>query len=399
MKTRVFFISLLIAFICPVLFAQAYTINQMTNPDPNNNNLMAVWAYDNSNIFAGGANETFLKYNGTSWTKIPISFSFTVQSIYGTSPTDVWLIDILGSLAHYNGVTVTKVDIGNTNYLFKIFGFSANDIYLCGWNGTIRHYDGSNWNPVSNPYSNIGFNSMWGTSGSDLYFCGNDANAPYTARIIHYDGSGFTELKSLADASFTNIWSSDNNLFYVSGGDGLYLYNKTSNDISLIGSGSISALYGFDASNILVSKLEGSYDSLAVFNGSIWKSYVTNCAMNSICSPTNNPNNVFLVGDNGVILHVDLTTDIPEVETLSQFNVYPNPSNGGDIYIDLDFKQNTKATVAVLNSVGQQVQTITSNEFLGKESLKIDGGLAVGVYFIKVSTAVGNYNRKIVITK
>jgi len=138
---------------------------------------------------------------------------------------------------------------------------------------------------------------------------------------------------------------------------------------------------------------------LAVYNGSTWKSYFTNCTMNSICSPTNNPNNVFLVGSNGVIVHVDLTTDIPEVDALSQFNVYPNPSNGGDIYIDLDFKQNTKATVAVLNSVGQQVQTIVSDEFLGKESLKIDGSLAVGVYFIKVSTAAGNYNRKIVITK
>jgi len=65
----------------------------------------------------------------------------------------------------------------------------------------------------------------------------------------------------------------------------------------------------------------------------------------------------------------------------------------------LDFKQNTKATVTVLNSVGQQVQMIISDEFLGKESLKIDGSLAVGVYFIKVSTAAGNYNRKIVITK
>ena len=240
---------------------------------------------------------------------------------------------------------------------------------------------------------------MWGTSGSNLYFCGNDANAPYTARIIHYDGSVFTELKNISSVYFDDIWSPDNNLFYVSSGGGLYLYNKTSNDISLVKSGEINAFYGFDANNILVSKLEGSYDSLAVYNGSSWTSNIFNCSIHSICSPTNNPNNVFLVGYYGFIFHVDLTTNIPEVEALSQFNVYPNPSNGGDIYIDLDFKQNTKATVTVLNSVGQQVQTIVSDEFLGKESLKIDGSLSVGVYFIKVSTAAGNYNRKIVITK
>jgi len=403
MKTKVFLVSLLIAFICPVLFAQAYTINQMTNPDPNLNPLSVVWAYDNNNVFAGGGDATFLKYNGTSWTQIAAPLMTNICSIYGASSTDVWLIGTLGDVAHYNGSTVTKIDIGNTNSLRKLFGFSANDIYLCGYNGTIRHYDGSNWNSVSNPYSNFRFTSMWGTSGSNLYFCGNDANAPYTARILHYDGSTFTELKnflgSVPGSRITDIWSPDNNLFYVSNNvDGLYLYNKTSNSLSSVCSGTIKAIYGFDADNILVSKDEG-YDSLVIYNGLTWESSYFNGNANSICSPTNNPNNVFLVGDGGLIFHLDLTTDIPEIEALSQFNVYPNPSNGGDIYIDLDFKQNTKATVSVLNSVGQQVQMIVSDEFLGKESLKIDGSLATGVYFIKVSTAVGNYNRKIVITK
>jgi len=101
MKTKVFFISLLIAFICPVLFAQAYTIDQMTNPDPNHNDLNVVWAYDNNNVFAGGDNETFLKYDGTSWIQISIPFSFYVYSIYGASPTDVWLTSTIGDLAHY----------------------------------------------------------------------------------------------------------------------------------------------------------------------------------------------------------------------------------------------------------------------------------------------------------
>ncbi|MFA4942907.1 MAG: hypothetical protein WC564_04690, partial [Patescibacteria group bacterium] len=81
MKTKVFFLVMLIALacysLCPIsLFAQTYNITSMVNPDPDQNNLSFVWGLDNNNVFAGGENGVFLKYDGSSWSQITIQFQF-----------------------------------------------------------------------------------------------------------------------------------------------------------------------------------------------------------------------------------------------------------------------------------------------------------------------------------
>ncbi|MFA7702858.1 MAG: T9SS type A sorting domain-containing protein [Patescibacteria group bacterium] len=406
MKTKVFFLVMLIALacysLCPIsLFAQTYNITSMVNPDPDQNNLSFVWGLDNNNVFAGGENGVFLKYDGSSWSQITIPFQFGFfYSIYGTSPTDVWMTGGNGVLAHYNGSTVENVNIANSNPLGKIFGFSQNDIYVCGFNGTVKHYNGSNWSSIPNSYSNFHFFSMWGTSGSNLYFCGQDSYAPYKSRLVHYDGLVFTELKSLDDGGFTEIWSPDSNIFYIAGNNAVYSYNRINNTIEQVYTGFIQSLYGFDANNIIIAKVyDAYYDSLVVYNGVSWESFPSDCYVNSIFSPTNNPNSVFLVGRGGCISLLDITTgtEVSQPNVSSQLNIYPNPSNGGEINIDLN--SNSKATVIVLNSVGQQVQTIFSDGSSGKEPLKINGDLPAGVYFVKVKTDAGDYNQKVIITK
>ena len=404
MKTKTLLFALFISCLPITLFAQ--TFNNMTNPDPNHNNLLASWSYDDTHVFAGGLYETFLKYDGTSWTQVPISFSsFSISSIYGSSPTDVWLKGET-DLAHYNGFNVTIVDIGNSNILRKMFGFSANNIYLCGNNGTLMHYDGSNWSSISSPYGSFDFWSMWGLSSSDLYFCGGDTYYPYTNRIIHYDGVTFTELKNFTgtDAYFSNIWSPDGNIFYISEiSHALYCYNKTSNNLSVAYSGAIKSFCGIDANNFLFTTPDiNFYDSLVVYQNGIYKSvYLNGCKIRSICAVNNNLSNVFLVGAGGVILHTDLTAGISsDFESLVKFNAYPNPSNGSDINIELNFEKSTKVEVVVLNSVGQQIETVFSGNYWGKESLKIDKNLSAGIYFVKVTTESGNScSRKIVVTK
>jgi hypothetical protein len=241
---------------------------------------------------------------------------------------------------------------------------------------------------------------MFGSS-NDLYLTGGDNYSPYTQRLYHYDGVNLTEVISgNYGYGWRKLWSPDDNLFYIDGRE-LYQFNKSSGVVSQVLNGTTPAtntiVCGLDANNIIVWRADDFLDSLIIFNGSEWKGYALNVIINSIYSPNNNPNNVFLVGNNGTILHLDLTTGIFQPNVSSQLNIYPNPSNGGEINIDLG--SNSKATVVVLNSVGQQVQTISSDGSSGKESLKINGDLPAGVYFIKVKTDAGDYNQKIVVTK
>jgi len=404
MKTKnLFIIALFVALLCPsVLFAQTYTLVPMTNPDADLNGLKVVWSYDNNNIFAGGNNGTLLKYNGSAWTQVANPFSEQIVSIYGASPVDIWMVTYEGSLLYYNGSTVVKITTGNLNHLSKVVGFSANDIYFAGEFGTLYHYDGANWSQISNSYGNFAFYGISGNNSNDLYLIGRDQYAPYTARMFHYDGVNLVEVFSGAYSFIGfNVYSPDNNLFYIGGG-GLYRFNKTSGAVDQIFDGS-NVVYGFSANNILVAKNNGQFsDSLVIFNGSTWKSYQQSWgnSIQSICSPYNNPNNVFLVGDYGTILHLDLTTGIEESTFApSTFNIYPNPASD-QITIDLVFDKKINTKIELFDLVGKQVKLIS--EFVGNESKNtIDiSDLPSGSYFVKVTTeGNGIFTKKLVITK
>jgi|GEM_PF-2030362 len=400
MKTKVFFIvALIIAFACPIsMFAQTYSVTNMTNPDPNLNTLQDVWGIDNNNMFAVGDNGTFLKYNGSVWTQVASPSANHLRSVWASSANDVWAVGDNATVLHYNGSTLTQVIVGTAGSYMNVLGFSANNVYICNNQGSFYHYNGSSWSQISHPYSNIGFMSMSGGS-NDLYLTGADFSSPYTRRMFHYDGANLTEVTSANVHGWYSIWSPDNNIFYMGGGE-LYRYNKTTNALDQILTGN-NIFYGFSATNILVTRDANGlgWDSLVFYNGSTWTSSNFGQHIRSIYSPDNNPHNVFFVGAYGSIYHVDITSDVPEIETLSSFNLYPNPSNGSDIHLDLGFKQSTRATIVVLNSLGQEVQNIYSGESLGKESLTIDGSLPAGVYFIRVNTANGNYSRKLLVTK
>jgi hypothetical protein len=404
MRTKVVFIVLLFAFahFCFSTTAQTLytpTFNLMTNPDPNHNGLNSTWGIDGS-VFAVGDNGTVLKCDNSVWGQISNSSNQHLYGVWGSSATNVWFVGNYGTVLHYTGTsTLAAVSIGTTERLTGIFGFSANDIYICGHYGILYHYNGSVWSQISTPSINFSFGGMFGIASNDLYLVGCDLFSPYIQRMYHYDGSSLSQIVSgNYGYGWFSVWTPDNNLFYI-GGRELFRFNKTTNNVDQILDGN-NNFYGFNANSIIVAKNNDAYDSLVVYNGSVWDRYNFNYHIKSIYSPNNDIHNVFLVGWNGIIFHLDLVSGLPpETNVFSEFKVYPNPSNGGNIHIDLNFKENTRATIVVLNSAGQQVQTIFSGESLGKESFEISSGLPAGIYFVNINTAGGIYSRKIVILK
>lgn len=399
MKTKTLLVALFISCFPTFMTAQTFTLVNMTNPDPNNNALMVVWSYDNNNIFAGGDNGTLLKYNGSSWSQIPVSFSDQILSIYGASPTDVWLVTYEGSLLRYNGSTVAKVDISNSNHLWKIIGFSANDIYICGDQGTFYHYNGTSWSQISTPSVNFLFRGMFGISSNNLYLTGEDLVYPYTRRMYYYDGSNLTEvINGNYGYGWSQVWSPDDNLFYI-GGRELYRFNKTTNAVDQILDGN-NVLYGFNANNIIVAKNNEWVDSLVIYDGSAWKTYPFGYMVSSICSPTNNPNNVFLVGAYGGISHLDLTTGISEqLQAPNKFDFYPNPASD-QVTIELVFGQRVNIKIELFDLLGKRVKLVDKfegNEFAATFSVS---DLPSGSYFVKVTTDDGSsFNKKLMISK
>jgi hypothetical protein len=389
-------LSVLFYFIYCPLFAQTYSLNQITCPT--NSNLFAVWAFDNNNVFAVGANGTLLKYDGSNCQQITTPTTNGLGKISGSSASDVWAIGDYGVVLHYDGTVASLVDIGVATSLRSLIVFGANDLDICGENGVFGHYNGSTFTPLVTGYASVDFIGMFGVNSNDIYLLGQDNYSPWTYRIYHYNGSGLTQLRS--DPSSTDfhgiIWSADNNKFYLPGAS-YYCFDKSANTLTATSSGGGRALFGFSANDILGS--DENYNIIE-YNGASWTTVVSGAPIfNAIYSPNKNRANVYLVGNNGKFYKLNLTIGIKENDIAGDFSVYPNPTAGKAI-INLPFISETGATVEIYDCLGQKVSTLFSETAGNGRKIEFDGSaLEPGIYFIKVNAGHRSFSQKLLIRK
>ena len=86
-----------------------------------------------------------------------------------------------GNLSHYDGTSWSEIKIIPYLYLLSIWGSSPTDVYVVGRDETILHYDGLTWSEM-NTGAVIGFSAIWGSSSTDVFIVGG------YAMIMHYDG-------------------------------------------------------------------------------------------------------------------------------------------------------------------------------------------------------------------
>lgn len=87
------------------------------------------------------------------------------------------------------------------------------------------------------------------------------------------------------------------------------------------------------------------------------------------------------------------TTSIDDHSLVREFNVYPNPSNDGRVFIDLDLEKNDPVILEVTNLLGK---TILSQSLNGNSSFYLND---VGVYIANIKNQKGKTlsSRKIIV--
>lgn len=94
---------------------------------------------------------------------------------------------------------------------------------------------------------------------------------------------------------------------------------------------------------------------------------------------------------------VDLFSSTGDLVSLTQFDVFPNPTPG-QFTVQLGFQQATEAQVTIFNAVGQQVWTRTTSR--SSETLDIDlSRWSAGVYSVAVTTATGQAIKRVLIVR
>ena len=84
----------------------------------------AIWVSNDGDVFAGG--DVLAHYDGSAWTSVPVKAGSSggfIQSMYGTSATNVWMSDYSGVL-HWNG---SDLELRWPNISGEVFSFAGRD--------------------------------------------------------------------------------------------------------------------------------------------------------------------------------------------------------------------------------------------------------------------------------
>jgi hypothetical protein len=244
----------------------------MPNPDPDKNNLRALWD-GGQNLFAVG-DRVDVYYDGTKWNQgyaSTYSYDFTdvwaatsganlwatveSTSTYSTyfryraktSPTGSWsssstsdfagisfygiwglsdgelyavgdqgkIVSCIGTCTGYSGTNWAEMTSPTSSNLRAIWGTSASDIFAVGFDGAILHYDGSSWTKM-NANTSTYFYGVWGSSSSDVYAVGHPIFKADES-IFHYDGSSWKKMPPPHTSYLNAVWGTSKSDVWVVG--------------------------------------------------------------------------------------------------------------------------------------------------------------------------------------
>jgi hypothetical protein len=319
------------------------------NPLPLGNDLEAVWAVADDDVWAVGSGRTFLHMDGKRWTQVETGSAFSPAALWGSSARDIWAAgsfpdgstamlhydganfhqvntgldfaprtlwgsgpgDIWASggissmVAHYDGKAWTKVTTLPAAWISAFWGSGPRDVWTVGGNGVILHYDGSTWTTADTGGVRQNLNGIAGTSSSDVVAVGVEG------LILHWDGKVWSRVQSPVSSELWWVAKVGGSL-WIAGADGVVLRAdgsgwkrlKTDSDLFLRG------IAGASPSSLWVVGREGALlryqpDS-DEFVGGRHSSYST---LYSVLAMT--PQDVWAVGagahlsDGMVLLHYD----------------------------------------------------------------------------------------------
>jgi hypothetical protein len=253
------------------------------------------------------------------WTTIPLPSDFAASAIWASSPSDIFVVagsrsapsTAGSSVLHYDGHTWTEQFHGGNWYTSPnaLWGSSPADVFAAG-NTNIWHYDGTQWQVT--PRELELYSAIWGSSPHDVVAVGVSDASRESGLILHYDG---------------RTWE------HEGGGRGWY-------------PGSAYDVAGSSPSDVYVVGIEWAppdappefdYSTSRVvhYDGNTWSTSFESKlisgtdAFSAAAVWANAPNDAFLVGSGGGILHFDGTAWSPMISPTSQalYDVWGNSSS------------------------------------------------------------------------
>ncbi|MBX3263130.1 MAG: hypothetical protein KF782_25875 [Labilithrix sp.] len=176
-------------------------------PLPGTHTVTSIWGSSAGDVWMTADNSVYVGYqrgmtlHGTpssawadaggvedplAWSEVDSQSSLTLESVWGSSSSDVWAVGPLGTIRHITPADARwqKVDAKTTNDLHAVWGSGPNDVWAVGEAGTILHYDGASFEPASAQLplgKKPSLRGVWGSGPDDVWIVGDGV-------ILHYAG-------------------------------------------------------------------------------------------------------------------------------------------------------------------------------------------------------------------
>lgn len=79
----------------------------------------------------------------TEWEAMPSGTTLSLLGVWGASESDVFVVGTKGTILRYNGATYSAIPIDSEPHLVSVWGSAGNDVFAVGMAGAILHYDGT----------------------------------------------------------------------------------------------------------------------------------------------------------------------------------------------------------------------------------------------------------------
>jgi hypothetical protein len=287
------------------------------HPVPQGLDLNGVWVASSRETFVVGASGTALHYLDGRWRVLSSGTNHDLRAVWGSAADEVFAVGAQGTIRRFDGSAWRTEPSGTTARLNDVWGSASAGFFAVGTDGTIlaRASDEPTWAPMTSP-SQGNLSTIWGF-GRGALFAGGAAGVLQlrdgTWRPMEPQLDGW--VYALWGTSATDLWAAAQAKVDTTNGlANVYIYHfngqrwrHVSETDELVASpAGVNALWGIDQRHIWAA---GAYSDAAFFDGTSW-SRPQGWPYRFVPSQPraihgSAPDNVWLVGDNGKILHFD----------------------------------------------------------------------------------------------
>lgn len=241
-------------------------------------NLTSIHGWPSDSLALGGGNGQFAWFSNRNMVSHNTAdiVGDEIRSIWGTSPTDLWVggyeyDDVnfrnAGVLKHYNGAQWTDAP-GGMPFDYPVSGLGgagADEVYMCGEGNTLARFDGVSWSRLNDEWATgEHLSAIWGTPSGELWAFGNQHTT------IQYDGTGWFQPKMPPHDGIRAAWGFADSIYAVGHNGVILLYDGTFWEIVPHGltTNTLESIWGTGPNDIWVGAGSGE---MLHFDGARWE--------------------------------------------------------------------------------------------------------------------------------